>query len=381
MESILWLIVVCLFAQWLFVLWNLSQLPRMEQSGRLGATLSILIPARNEEGNIAECLRAAIVAAGDHEVEIIVLDDGSTDRTAALVREAAIMDGRIHYVAGDALPPGWTGKCFACHQLASEASGEWLLFLDADARLKPGAVEAAMAAAVRQGRGLVTGFPHQITGSWLERLIVPMMMFTIACHLPVRMVRTSRDDRFAAAHGAFMLVHRDSYAAMGGHEAVRDRLVDDVELAKAMKRAGEPVMLADVREYVSMRMYTNSKEVWSGYKKNIYEGVGRNPYLLFAIVLLYGTLYLVPPLAFLLEIAAQTIGASDDGVNGQLFAALAGWMLGLVIKLTIDMRSGQPAWFAAFLPLSIGVLCALALSSWRSSGKRDGYEWKGRSYS
>ncbi|MCU6709997.1 glycosyltransferase [Paenibacillus sp. J5C_2022] len=382
MESVLWLIAALLAAQWLFVLWNLSQLPRMAaQAGRLGATLSVLIPARNEEGNIADCLHAAIAAAGDHEVEIIVLDDGSVDRTAELVQEAAASDARVRYAVGSALPPGWTGKCFACHQLAKEANGEWLLFLDADARLSPGAIEAAMAAAVRQGRGLVTGFPFQSTGSWLERLVVPMMVFTVACHLPVRLVRASRDARFIAAHGAFLLAHRDSYAVAGGHEAVRGHLVDDMALAKAMKQAGEPVMLADVREYVSMRMYTKAKEVWSGYKKNIYEGLGRNAYLLLAVVLLYAALYLVPPLALLVQLAAEAFGASSADAHGRLFAALAGWLLGLGIKLTIDSRSGQPIWLALLLPLSIGVVCTLALSSWRGSGKADGYEWKGRSYS
>lgn len=133
-------------------------------------------------------------------MEVRVLDDSSTDGTGAIA--AAILGDRASVLQGRELPEGWLGKSHACAQLAEAAEGDWLLFLDADVRLQPLALEAALSAAEAQAGGMVTGFPRQVTGSWLERLVVPLMVFTIICHLPVPLVRGSRDPRFVAAHGA-----------------------------------------------------------------------------------------------------------------------------------------------------------------------------------
>jgi glycosyltransferase involved in cell wall biosynthesis len=382
MDFFFWLVACLLGAQLMFVLWNLSQLPKLGRgNGELAASLSILIPARDEEANIGDCLRAAChnPNAG---IEILVLDDRSSDGTAEIIANAAKADRRIRYLAGEELPPGWTGKAHACHQLARQASGEWLLFLDADARLAPDAVQDVMAAALRQKRGMITGFPLQVTLTWLEKLVVPMMMFAIACHLPIRLVRASKDARFAAAHGAFVLVHRDSYRIAGGHAANRGHLVDDVVLARAMKKAGEPVMLADIRDQVSMRMYGNAGEVWNGYKKNIFEGVGRNRLLLFGMVTAYSILYVLPPIMCLALSVAATAGADSAWLTGLQPPALLCSLLGIGIKAAVDVRNGQPIWLAPLLPASMIALCGIALASWLASRRTGGgYAWKGRTYS
>lgn len=385
MDVFFWLVSGFLGAQLLFVLWNLNQLPKIgRHNGELGAdlapTLSILIPARDEERNIGECLQS-VCRNPSQAIEIVVLDDRSSDLTALMIEEAAKADKRIRYVAGKELPPGWTGKAHACHQLAGHASGEWLLFLDADARLEPHAVQDVMAAATRQKWGMITGFPLQHTVTWLEKLVVPMMMFTIACHLPIRLVRTSKDARFAAAHGAFVLVHRDSYRKAGGHVANRGHLVDDVVLAKAMKKAGEPLTLADVRDQVSMRMYGNAGEVWNGYKKNIYEGVGRNCFLLFGMAMLYILLYILPPITCLGLAVAAIAGADSDALPELLSLSLLCWLLGAGVKGVVDARNGQSIWLAPLLPASVAALCGIAIASWLASrSKSGGYVWKGRTY-
>ncbi|MEK3884636.1 glycosyltransferase family 2 protein [Paenibacillus sp. PL2-23] len=375
-----WLIACMLAAQLLFVLWNLSQLPKLGRwnTSTGSAKLSVLIPARNEEERIGACLQSVSEEPLD-DMEVLVLDDRSTDGTAELVRRAAEADSRMKLVQGQELPPGWTGKSYACHQLAEAASGDWLLFLDADARLAPGAVASAMAGAARQGKGMITGFPLQRTATWLEKLVVPMMMFTIACHLPIRLVRHSRDARFAAAHGAFVLVHRDSYRKAGGHAANRGHLVDDVQLAKAMKEAGEPLTLADVRGLVSMRMYGNAREVWNGYKKNMFAGLGRSRALLLTVVAAYSAMYLVPPAAALAGGLSLLAGGTDIGV--WLLPAIVCWLLGMAVKAVVDVKNGQPIWLSALLPASIAALCAIAIASWWSAGRQGGYEWKGRTYS
>ncbi|MFF2089337.1 glycosyltransferase family 2 protein [Paenibacillus sp. NPDC058174] len=398
MVQFLWAIVVALAFQFMFVLWNLSQLPGLggdrsgsgrrwlngEDSGNAenqpGSTprLSILIPARDEAGNIGPCLRSALAESSPY-IEILVCDDHSTDGTTEAAQAAAAGDPRFRIIGSESVPNGWMGKSHACHQLAKEARGEWWLFLDADTRLGPGALEAAMDTALAQKRGLITGFPHQETGTWLERLIVPLMTFTIACHLPIRLVRRSANPMFVAAHGAFMLIHADSYLATGGHESFKSHMVDDMQLARAVKQSGLPVTLANIHPYVSMRMYQDAPGVWNGYKKNIFAGMGRNSLLLAAVLVFYSLMYILPPMMLLLVLLL--IGFVPASVSGLLLPSLAGTLIGTAIKLAVDRSSGQPLGMAMLLPAGIMALIAIATASWHASFSGKGYWWKGRRYS
>ncbi|WP_019914976.1 glycosyltransferase [Paenibacillus sp. HW567] len=376
-------IIVILLLQLLFALWNASQLPKLGAmrgsmgdgecscSGKEAARLSVLIPARDEAGNISDCLTSIMAcSAAGIEVEILVLDDHSSDGTGRLA--AAAGGSRVRVMQGRELPEGWLGKSFACAQLAEAAGGEWLLFLDADVRLRPNALQQAADAAKMQGRGLITGFPRQITGTWLERLVVPLMGFTIICHLPLPLVRGTHDPRFVAAHGGFMLIHRDSYFTSGGHKAIRSELVDDMALARAVKRAGEPVSLADIADDSNMRMYHYAAEVWRGYRKNIYAGVGRNPLLLLAMLAFYLLLYVLP---FGIAIYSVLNGWSIEA----LYSLLA-YFAGAAVKRISDASGRQPVWLCLLMPFSMLCLTAIGLSSWRGSYSGQGYEWKGRRY-
>ncbi|WNS42608.1 glycosyltransferase family 2 protein [Paenibacillus sp. MMS20-IR301] len=385
MIIVLQIITGMLLLQLLFALWNAAQLPKLgagaDQSvpealpvkaAPEGRRLSVLIPARNEAHNIANCLSSVLACSkGGIGPEIIVLDDSSSDGTGAVA--AAAGGVRVQVLQGQELPEGWLGKSHACAQLAKAAEGEWLLFLDADVRLQPPALQAALSTAYAQGGGMVTGFPRQDTGTWLERLVVPLMVFTVICHLPVPLVRGSRDPRFVAAHGGFILIHRDCYARCGGHEAIRSELVDDMALARAVKRAGEPVCLADITDYVRVRMYRSAGEVWNGYRKNIYAGTGRSPLLLLAVLIMYFLFYLLPPAAVLYYCLT--------GQPGAALLPAAAVLTGIAIKRISDAAGRQPVWFCFLLPAGIFCLSLIAAASWRGSGSRRGYEWKGRRYS
>lgn len=383
MITFLGIIIGILLLQMLFAVWNGAQLPKLGGQPGRGASpitpaasggtrrLSVLIPARDEADNIASCLSSVLACGtGGADLEIIVLDDSSADGTGDLA--AAAGGDRVTVLRGRELPEGWLGKSHACAQLAEAAAGDWLLFLDADVRLQPQALQAALAAAEAQGGGLVTGFPRQITGTWLERLVVPLMVFTIICHLPVPLVRGSKDPRFVAAHGGFMLIHRDTYTRCGGHAAIRAVLVDDMALARAVKSAGEPVTLADITDHASMRMYHNAREVWNGYRKNIYAGTGRSPMLLLTMLVLYLSLYVLPPAA------ALYYGLAGQPAAAALAAAAV--LAGIAIKRTSDAAGRQPALFCLLLPAGIICLALISLASWRGSRSRGGYEWKGRRY-
>lgn len=371
-------IIGCLLLQYIFTVWNAAQLPKLATMNSKNLCISernpmvsILIPARNEADNIEDCL-ASILACSSTEwdVEIIVLDDRSSDGTGRVAR--AIGDQRVKVMAGEDLPEGWLGKSYACHQMVNVATGEWLLFLDADIRLKPDALEKALAMAEAQGEGLITGFAYQHTGTWLEKLVVPLMSFTILCHLPIPLVRTSQDPRFIAAHGGFMLIHRESYKRCGGHEAIRSNIVDDIALARAVKKAGDQVTLADITDEAEMRMYHNASEVWKGYRKNIYAGLGRSPLILLAVLSMYMLLYVFPLVAF--------IFFSVTGQAAEAAWALSASLLGIAIKRVSDASAKQSVWLCLLISVSILCLVAIAISSWWGSRTGQGYEWKGRRY-
>ncbi|WP_141504100.1 glycosyltransferase [Paenibacillus luteus] len=382
MEIVLWSVAALLSLQLVFAAWNVRQLPLFGQlghsSGKLipeeGVQLSVLIPARNEQGNIIECLqsiqRCLPANQSDKRIEVIILDDRSEDETARLVEQFSAEDQRFRLVRGLEKPDGWVGKAYACHQLSMQARGAWYLYVDADTRLRQSALETVLQAISGQAIGFISGFPEQQTGSWLEKLVVPMMGFTIACHLPIRLVSASSDPRFAAAHGGWIAISRATYEAAGGHEANAGQLVDDVALMRAVKRAGHPVVLADVRQQVSMRMYHNASEVWSGYKKNIFAGVGRSGLLLAAVLAIYVLLYLLP---FMMLLVSPLYPAL-------LPSALTGYLLGIAVKAVADRSQGQPWLLALFIPFSIGAVVAIGAASWLSAKFGTGYVWKGRMY-
>ncbi|WP_028596459.1 glycosyltransferase [Paenibacillus assamensis] len=392
MEIIFWAITVVVTAQMLFVIWNLRHLPRLMvfEAGRQWLDendaaldnrpkLSVLIPARNEVDRIADCI-AGVLADPSPHIEVLVLDDRSEDGTAELVRQAGDGDPRLQLITGEEPPPDWMGKSYACWQLAQRAQGQWWLFLDADVRVGPNGLAVLLNAALEQGNGLITGFPKQITETWLEKLIVPLMNFVIACHLPIKLVRDSHDPRFVAAHGACMLIHKDSYWSFGGHAAFRAHLVDDMQMAKAVKMANQPVALVNICDHLSMRMYTDAHSVWNGYKKNIYAGVGRNPIVLFGMLVFYMFMYVIPALTVFVSIGCYAI----VGVNGlatDLFVlSLVSWLIGLLIKTIIDWRYLLSWGHALWLPVSILLLISIAIASWWASKDGRGYTWKGRTY-
>ncbi|WP_422660916.1 glycosyltransferase [Paenibacillus sp. EC2-1] len=385
MEKLFLITLIILMIQLLFVIWNVRQMPKLEKTNNFKESdrsplISILIPARNEERNIGECL-ASLVQSNYKNLQILVLDDRSEDRTPEIVKSFASQDERIKLIEGSPLPSGWAGKVFACHQLSRHAAGEWWLFMDADARVAPDGITSTLQLAKKQGRGLITGFPYQEVRTFFEKLIVPLMTFTIACHLPVRLVRKSRDPKFVAAHGAFMFINRESYRVSGGHSAIKDQIVDDMALARRMKEVGEPVTLAYVHTSISMRMYHNSKEVWNGFRKNIYAGLGRRISLLLPILITYFMLYVLPSLLLLVFLLDWIISPNSPVATSEMFFwATACMLLGMGVKFAADRNSGQPGWLSICMPLSTMLLILLALDSCRGAYSSKGYQWKGRKY-
>ncbi|MCW4679745.1 glycosyltransferase [Bacillus pumilus] len=374
MALFLTVISVLLLCQFLFTIWNMKQFPVLKPasfSPDEPISLSILIPARNEEKRIEACLQS-IVDQRLYPKEVIVLDDHSTDQTRAIVERLSQTYPWIRVQSGRPLKPGWLGKSYACSQLAEVAASDWLLFLDADVRLKRGAIEAVYEQLCAQKMGMLSGFPEQKTGTFFEHLVVPMMMFTIGCHLPVKWVRKSKNSAFAAAHGGFIAIEKSCYHNIGGHEAIKDSLVDDMALARRVKEQGFPFTLASIHPFVYMRMYESGQEVWEGYRKNLFPGVNRSIALLSSVFCLYTLLYLAPIICLMVALLKLDVLS--------ICLAILCYGLGVSIKAAIDIENGRTSAMAFLLPLSILSLIAIGFASMKIGLKKEGYEWKGRRY-
>jgi glycosyltransferase involved in cell wall biosynthesis len=259
----------------LLTLFNLKVfLPAPEQGGRMNKPgVSVLVPARNEAAAIEPCVRA-ILASRDVDLEVVVLDDASTDGTDAIVRQLAEQDARVRLVRGRPLPSGWCGKQHACAQLAEAASHDTWVFLDTDVRLSPEAVRRCVAFLDASRASLVSGFPRQVTGSFLEWLLLPLIHFVLLGFLPIARSRIDNSPGLAAGCGQLFVTRRDDYLRAGGHTAIRASLHDGIKLPRAFRRAGLCTDIFDATDIASCRMYTRSLDVWRGLSKNATEGIG-----------------------------------------------------------------------------------------------------------
>lgn len=351
-------------------LWSFRR-PRPVGSAPLPeGAVSVLVPARNEAARITPCIRSLIALQGP-VLEILVLDDRSTDGTAEVVREAAAGDARVRVLEGAGLPEGWTGKAWACAQLARAARGDWLLFTDADTRHEPGVLVAALADA--GDVALLSLWPDQELGTWSERLVVPFMLVLLLVFLPHWM--PGRRRSLGAANGQFMLFRRRAYEAIGGHGAVRAHLVDDVALARALRERGEAVRNRSGVGWVRCRMYENAAGVWEGFSKNLRAGfeASTGSFLVFHVIEFAWGLW-----PFLVLAGLGLTGMMDQDIPATV---LAGGQAALVLAMRAAIAAAvrQP-WTTVLLhPFGQAVVFAIAANSWRLYAARR-VTWKGRAY-
>ncbi len=274
MNSLLWIILVFLALRLLVALFNLVTRPFMpSKTGRHGEKVSVLIPAREEEANIPTLCKNLKNLAHEN-LEIILLDDGSSDKTYELALSYATGFSSFRILKGKPLPTGWLGKNWACHQLSQVASGEYLLFIDADVELLPNAINSGLQEVKSKNLALLSCFPDQIMKSTGEKLVVPIMHYILLSLLPLRMVYWSNASSLSAANGQFMLFQKKYYWKW--HEKVKDKIVEDICIMKAIKQTGlkGEVLLGD--QMVKCRMYTGFQDALNGFSKNILAGFNNN---------------------------------------------------------------------------------------------------------
>lgn len=334
-------------------------------------SISILVPARDEEKSIGKTLAAARASRGV-EIEVIVLDDNSRDATAMIVRNHAEHDDRIRLIEGVPLPAEWCGKQHACLQLAKAAKHPLLLFVDADVRLAPDG--AARLATFLQARGadLVSGIPRQETGTLVEKMVIPLIHFVLLGFLPMWRMRASRHPVYAAGCGQLFLAWRESYDQIGGHEAVRNSLHDGITLPHAFRTAGFMTDLCDATDLASCRMYRGASELWRGLTKNATEGLAKPVLIWFATGVLFGGQVLPWMLAASLPVLGAPAWLWMLVTPAMVFSCYP--------RLTARKRFRQSPLGAVLHPFGIVLLLGIQWHALIRSMLRQPAEWKGRSY-
>lgn len=335
--------------------------------------VSVLIPARNEESSIGPAIES-VLANQDVELELIVLDDDSADRTAEIVTNFHQRDGRVRLASAPPLPAGWCGKQHACHVLAGLAKHDHLVFMDADVRLKPDTLARMSAEMDRLNTDLLSGVPNQITRTWLEKLLIPLIHSVLLGYLPMPAMRGTRLVGFGAGCGQLFMARRQAYTQMGGHQTIRASMHDGVTLPRAFRKAGLHTDLVDATDLADCRMYHNAAEVWTGLGKNAAEGMA-SPKAIIVWTILLGLGQVVAPVAGLL-ILLGIVSSPFEPTWAALPVMLAPWLL----------RFAQSAWFgqsylgAVLHPVSVLLLLII---QWQAlirqlRGVQSG--WKGRTY-
>ena len=315
--------------------------------------VSLLVPARNEAASLPTTLPSWQAQGAD---ELIVLDDGSTDDTPRILAAA---DG-VRVLRGATLPAGWSGKNWACHQLAQAASGEVLVFTDADVAWRPGALARVVAEMQATGAGLLTVWPRQRCVTFGERLVVPLVDLLLLANLPHPLVRALPFASLSGANGQLMAWRREAYDRVGGHAALPGAVLEDVLLARRAKGMGIRLALRLGGPWLETRMYRGWAEVVAGFGKNVLPAAGGSRLALLAIGALNLAAYTLPWLVAWFDPRWWALAAA-----------------GLALRAAANAKSGRSPWEAVLQPLGPVAFAAVVR---RAVAGRGGYAWKGRSY-
>jgi chlorobactene glucosyltransferase len=345
----------------------------------LGAApmIDIVVPARNEADAIADCL--AGLAAQDYpagRVAITVVDDGSTDGTAAIARGMGSVAVPLAVIEAGPLPAGWTGKAHACWRGAGQGRGEWLCFIDADTIPTPALLRSAIAAARQRGLDFLSLEPRQVLITVWERLIIPTGLCALGFAGDVRRVGDP-DDPAAAANGQFLLIRRAAYERAGGHRAVRGAVAEDSALAARVKATGGRIALMGAAPLIGVRMYRSLPQLWEGLVKNVtdtFGGVGATALIAFAGLVIAWSAPAIPAV-----LAIRFAAAPAPLAAAALAVALAASLALLGVHIAAARYFAIPLGYGLLFPAAYTLATVLALAGIRA--RRQGrVAWKGRSY-
>ncbi|MBC7333896.1 MAG: glycosyltransferase [Actinobacteria bacterium] len=335
--------------------------------------ISILIPARNEAKNIGKCIKSLLKQSYPN-IEILVLNDNSTDNTAVVVNKIAEKNSKVRLINGAPLPHGWLGKSYACYQLSKHAKGEYLIFTDADTFHFRDSISNAISCLIRNNLDALSAYPLQIMVSIHERILVSFINFFILGFLPLALVKNSRSPFFCTAIGQFMMFKKDVYQKIGGHKSVRNKVLEDVHISKQVKRHGYKFMIFDARKNIYCRMYKNFEDLIYGFSRFIFAAFNYNATVQFTITILFSAVFLFP--FILLPLGLFVFDWSPlitNLITIQIFIIL-------LIRLMLSIRFKGKVFDALLHPLSMLYIIVISINSVLQSKLKHGIYWKGRIY-
>ncbi len=349
-----------------------------ELTGVINPSLvSVIIPARNERENISQCL-TSIINQSYKELEIVIIDDGSVDGTSKVVKGIQRRNGRLKLIKNRNLPEGWIGKNYALHLGMKEASGEWLLFLDADTELYPDAISKALSFGLSNNVDMVSFSPEQVLSGFWEASVQPVIYEFLSSRFNYSQVNNLNTD-IAAANGQFILVKRGVYEGIGGHEAIKDKILEDVALAEKVKQKGFRVYFSYGKGIVRCRMYKSLGEIVQGWTKNLFILVGYNLKSLFKIILRLLFFSLLP---FILYFYSLLMILLEPVFINVLFFISASCLVSLILFIQWKRFNelNYPNRSVFLYPLGVAASITLFLISAYRDEIRGEIHWKGRRY-
>jgi len=333
--------------------------------------VSVLIPARNEEDIIEDCIRS-LCNQSYSNYEIIVLNDHSTDRTGEILEQLSVEFSRLKVIQGGILPSHWIGKPHACHQLAMQSKGEYILFTDADTIHDSHSIASMIHFTIKNDIDMLSAVPKQQLHLFWEHVAVPFIHTLYLTYLPHDLIMKNPNPQFAAANGQALLFKRESYQEIGGHTAVANSIAEDIDLAIRMKTFGKKLCHASAGVIIACRMYRTSQDVFTGFSKNAFATMQFYIYkLLFFVTHLFIT-YAFPFITLLFGIILHNPLIS-------IFSGLS-ILLGMSLRSIIALYFGYPLWHAFLHALTASSFIVFAINSALWCLRKDGTEWKGRRY-
>ncbi|MEV0250582.1 glycosyltransferase family 2 protein [Nocardia sp. NPDC050712] len=353
-------------------LYNRVTMPRLAASAAVVEPVTVCVPARDEAGRLPALLADLRVQTGVPDLRVLILDDASTDGTAAAAAAVIAGDDRFLVIRSEDEPdPGWTGKAAACQRLGELADTAALVFLDADVRLGPGAIAAAVHELRRREVALVAPWPAQVAGSAAEALVQPLLCWSWAAALPITAGNRSRRPSTAVACGQFLVFDTAAYRAIGGHRAVAASPTEDLDIARALRRSGRHTAVVAAGRLASTRMYSGAAELDAGYTRWLWSAYGGSRVAAAAVGAVAALAYWIPPLA-----AATGRGSVRRAGLLGYSAAVAGRLLTRTTE-TAAAPTRTDIVAALSHPAAVAAYAALTVRSHRAH-RRGTLRWKQR---
>ena len=308
---------------------------------KASGSVSVLIPMRNEEANVKGCLSSVLAQKGLDTLEVIAIDDGSTDNTSNEVKAFP----SVELISGEKLPEKWLGKLWACQQLAEKSSGDYLVFVDADVRLSDYAVANSIS---KMGNwDFISPYPRQLTSGFVQKIFQPLLQWSWLSSVPLLIAQKYSIKSMAVANGQFLIIKKDAYFKSGAHAGIKTEVLDDLMLARNLLKQGYKGGVAEASKIATCHMYKNKMELFKGYQKSLWKAFGSVPGTILAIALLIVT--------GILPIISTALGSTSG---------LAAFGLITLSRMISSLRTGSLPNSAIFHPLAILMLLGLILFSW-----------------